>query len=125
MIPLALVTLLDLFLWTLGLFAALVVIAGTWEVLKRPIGTRRANLPPAPPVLTPLGGSRTPKPRKAPPPVPQLKISARDEADCPFCLSAVSEDRVVCGCGAVFHRECIAEMGRGRCSTLGCDKRVA
>ena len=51
----------------------------------------------------------------------KLHVRAND-ATCPLCMTGVEDELHCDSCGADFHAECMAEMGRsdGRCPTLGC-----
>ena len=54
---------------------------------------------------------------------PQIKVFVKD-AYCPLCRENASDrDHTCSGCNAVYHRECMVEMSRGCCATIGCRKR--
>lgn len=45
------------------------------------------------------------------------------DTSCPFCREAVDEETSCGSCGTPFHGDCLSELGRGRCPTIGCRKR--
>lgn len=55
----------------------------------------------------------------------ETKVTARPgPLRCPFCHDGVTEETgQACACGAVYHRDCLAE--NGRCATIGCGGTVA
>lgn len=54
---------------------------------------------------------------------PALRLSERVAAStCAYCHDPLDPARRDCGCGAAYHRDCWAELGR--CATLGCLARA-
>lgn len=44
---------------------------------------------------------------------------------CTLCREAVNTEERCSDCGAEFHGECLEELSRGKCPTLGCDRPVS
>lgn len=78
----------------------------------------------------PAGGPRegpasAPGAGEGPPPhgVTGLRLQERAAAStCAYCHDPLPHARHDCGCGAAYHRDCWAELGR--CATLGCAGRA-
>ena len=53
-----------------------------------------------------------------------IKVGCKKSILCPLCRDDLGDQVTECsGCGAMFHDECLEEMG-ARCSTLGCRKLI-
>jgi len=54
----------------------------------------------------------------------KIVVGCKKSIICPLCRDDLGNEITECpGCGAMFHNECLEEMG-ARCSTLGCRKLI-